>query len=105
MGKYNYQTVSTRAMLRDWVSDLRYIDDKHKMLVDIADTLYNVCIPADMLKPEYKALYDEYGEDYFADVVEDMCAIDTQLNINSVDNLVHDYLYMVADYEYQASKA
>lgn len=74
----DYEAVAEATMLRD-STDPEYMSDKHKMLCDIADTLYNADIGPEYLKPEYKELYDEMGKDYWKKVMEDMSAIDSQL--------------------------
>ena len=81
MNKINYQAVSMAVIIRD-IADLKpwhYLNDEHKDLVDIADFLYNANLGAEYLKPEAKALYDEYGKDYFREVLKDAAAIDSQL--------------------------
>lgn len=78
MSTIQYQLVSEGAILRDYI-DPAYANKEHKMLVDIADFLYGANLGAEYLKPEYKELYDEYGPDYWSDVLKDMSAIKSQL--------------------------
>lgn len=95
MNKINYQAVSMAVIIRD-IAELKpchYLNDEHKALVDIADFFYNVNLGAEYLKPEAKALYDEYGEDYFKDVLKDASAIDSQLTGDGTheQELILDY--------------
>ena len=90
--KFKYQIVSIAVILRDLI-DVRYINKEHEMLVDIADYLYNVNLGPENLKPEYKKLYEAYGEEFWNNVIEDASAIDSQLNGHE-DDLILDY----ADY-------
>ena len=78
MNTIQYQLVSEGAILRDYIEPA-YVNREHKMLVDIADFLYGANLSAEYLKPEYKILYDEYGSDYWNDVLKDMSAIKSQL--------------------------
>lgn len=79
MKKFKYNVVSMAVILRD-ITEPKYINEDHKMLVDIADFLYNANLGAEHLKPEAKAVYDQYGKEYFKLVLEDASAIDSQLN-------------------------
>lgn len=92
-----YDAVSVATMLRDYISP-EYVSDEHKRLCDIADSLYNLPIPVDKWNdnPEfnYKALYYEYGEEYWHKVLQDMGAIDSQLDTYNVDDLIDDYQYI-----------
>lgn len=92
-----YDAVSVATMLRDYI-DPEYVSDEHKRLCDIADSLYNLPIPVDKWNdnPEYnyKALYYEYGEEYWQKVLQDMSAIDSQLDTYNVDDLEDDYHYI-----------
>lgn len=92
--KIPYDLVSVLVILRDWVEleDDDYISPEHKRLVSLADSLYNNGYEIiDYLKPDYKALFDEYGEEYFDDVIEDASAIDTQINRSNVKDLIAEY--------------
>ena len=95
--KYPYQAVSVATMLRDF-SEVEYISDEHKRLCDIADSLYNLPIPVDKWddNPEYnyKALYHEYGEEYWQKVLQDMEAIDSQIDPYNRYDLEDDYKYI-----------
>lgn len=87
----DYTLVSEGAILRDYI-DVPYKNTEHKLLVDIADSLYNVGIDPDDFKDEYKKIYKQYGDDYFEKVIQDMSALDSQLyNDSKVEELVADY--------------
>ena len=71
--------VAMSAMLRDYADagkDYEYVSNRHKMMADIADTLYNANIGAEYLKPEYKKIYDEFGKDFWNGVTKEMGRID-----------------------------
>jgi hypothetical protein len=92
--KIPYQLVSMAAMLRDYIDqdDQVYLDREHEKLTDIADSLYADVVTPDQFKDEYQTLYKQYGPDYFAKVLEDMEAIDSQLTTDDkVDELWYDY--------------
>lgn len=95
--KLPYQAVSVATMLRDF-TEVDYINGEHKRLCDIADSLYNLPIPVDKWEdnPEfnYKALYYEYGEEYWQKVLQDMSAIDSQLDPYNRYDLEDDYNYI-----------
>lgn len=95
--KLPYQAVSVATMLRDF-TEVDYINDEHKRLCDIADSLYNLPIPVDKWddNPEfnYKALYHEYGEEYWRKVLQDMRAIDSQMDAYNRYDLEDDYNYI-----------
>lgn len=95
--KLPYQAVSVATMLRDF-TEVDYINDEHKRLCDIADSLYNLPIPVDKWEdnPEfnYKALYHEYGEEYWQKVLQDMSAIDSQIDPYNRYDLEDDYNYI-----------
>lgn len=85
-----YQAISIPVILRDWddLADNEYYSPTHKKLVDIGDTLYNDGMGmADYLKPEFKKLYDEYGEAFWKEVIEDAAAIDSQMSRDKVKDL------------------
>lgn len=76
---FNYEVVSMAVILRD-ITDPKYINEEHKKLVDIADTLYNANIGVEYFKEDYKELYNKYNKDNFwQNVLQDAGAIDTQL--------------------------
>lgn len=95
--KYPYQAVSVATMLRDF-SEVEYISDEHRRLCDCADCLYHVNIPRkdweDNPDYNYKALYDEYGEEFWQKVLQDMSAIDSQLDPYNRYDLEDDYNYI-----------
>lgn len=80
MQKLNYNLVSMAVVLRDTTKP-EYASKEHEMLVDIADTMWNADIPSDMLKPEYKALYDDYNTgEFWGDVFADIKALESQVD-------------------------
>lgn len=91
-----YDLVSMAVILRDHY-DMKqegYANDTHKRLVSIADCLYNTGVGAGYLKPEYKALYDQYASevpDFWDQVLDDAHAIDTQCYGGHVDELLQEY--------------
>lgn len=92
--KIPYQLVSMITILRDYLpyEYQEYRDDEHEKLSDIADSLYADTATPDQFKGEYQTLYKKYGPDYFAKVLEDMSAIDSQLTTDEkVDELYADY--------------
>lgn len=98
--KIPYDLVSALVILRDYADvSGSYVNDEHEKLVDIADTLYNVGIPADKLLPEFKAIYDLYGEDYFDRVLNDASAIDSQIHPNNVQDLIDEYSLKATEFE------
>lgn len=93
----DYTWVSMGAMLRDWY-DVKYANKEHQMLCDMADYFYGATISRDPEKesvnllPEYKALYDQYGAEYFDKVLDDMSAIDSQVTDDrKARELAEDY--------------
>ncbi len=97
-GKIPYQLVSMAAILRDYI-DPEYANQEHRYLTGIADYLYNATISrnpdkeSENLLPEYKAVYDKYGRDYFEKVLDDMYAIDGQLTGKGKEReLFEDYM-------------
>ena len=92
-----YQLISEAVILRD-VTTPEYLSDEHKMLVDIADTLYNADLTREYLKPEYQKLYDDYGEGFWREVLRDAGAIDTQLDGHEQE-LVEEYNDLLREQE------
>lgn len=92
-GNIPYDLVSMLVALRDWVSidDTDYINDEHRMLVDVADSLYNAGISVGEMSPEYQAVYNKYGKDFFDLVLDDVAALDSQITANNVNDLIEDY--------------
>lgn len=92
-GTIPYDLVSMLVALRDYISidDTDYINDEHRMLVDVADSLYNAGISVDEMSPEYQAVYNKYGKDFFDLVLDDVAALDTQITANNVNDLIEDY--------------
>ena len=75
----NYMLVSEGAILRD-SREVKYMNDEHHMLTDIADFFYNANLGAEYLLPEAKEVYDRYGKEYWELVLKDMSAIDSQIS-------------------------
>lgn len=94
----NYALVSEGAILRDYTTP-QYINDEHKRLVDIADSLYNLNIPVSEWgeNPEfnYKELYAKYSAEFWELVLKDMHALDSQLDINKAGDLLAEYTMLV----------
>lgn len=97
-GNIPYQLVSMAAIIRDF-DDPEYLNDEHYKLTSIADYLYNSADgafsshPEDNLLPEFKAVFDQYGADYFKKVTDDMYAIDGQVTSAAKANeLLADYM-------------
>lgn len=99
-GNIPYDLVSMLVALRDWVSidDTDYINDEHRKLVDVADSLYNVGISVNEMSPEYQEVYNKYGKDFFDLVLDDVAALDSQLTSNNVNDLIADYNDREASY-------
>lgn len=90
--KIPYDLVSTLVILRDWVDvGDAYLNDEHKMLVDIADSLFNGGIDVEDMFPKYQSLYNKYGSEYFDTVIEDIQALDSQVNGNNINDLIAEY--------------
>ena len=96
--KIPYQLVSMATMLRDFfaLSSDDYLNKEHLMLTDIADYLYNSADgafsdhPEDNLLPEFKVIFDNYGADYFKQVLDDMSAIDSQVTSTAKEDELYD---------------
>lgn len=99
-GCYNFpvELISEGAILRDH-SSIDYSCLLHEKVTDIADSIYNVGdrIIKDFL-PEYKAIYNFFGADYFKKVITDMAVIDAQLvDFYKVNELTGSYLDRLGD--------
>lgn len=92
-----YQLISEAVILRD-ITTPKYLNREHEMLADIADTLYNADLTREYLKPEYKELYDEYGEGFWREVLRDIEAIETQLDGHEQE-LVEEYNDLLKEQE------
>lgn len=95
-----YDLVSMRGILRDYAfqmsdgSELPYLNNTHKLLVDIADSVYN--LGSRMFEKfegieKYQEVLEKYSDDFWKDVLDDMSAIDTQLSRNNAVDLAKDY--------------
>lgn len=94
----DYRLVSEAVILRDHTEGLKYKDETHKKLVDIADAFYNANIGAEYLKDDYKKLYNEYGADYFSKVMKDASALDSQVTgFGDVQDLLNEYEALLND--------
>lgn len=87
----SYDLVSMAAILRDF-DNPQYLGEEHELLVDIADSLYNVGINPNSFTAEYKKLYDKYGKAFWDKVLDDMSAIDSQITSDRKEKeLIDDY--------------
>lgn len=94
----DYTAVSMGAILRDYIEP-KYLNDKHRMMCDIADCLYNNGQSmVELLKPEYKKIYNEYGREFWAKVLQDMDGIDSQINEHNKKYLIEDYDEMLVEH-------
>lgn len=92
---FTRELISEGAILRDHV-DIAYTYScrLQEMVTDIADSLYNVGLSMkDRFSPEYKAIYNFFGADYFSGVLDDMAALDEQvIDSYKVNELLGSYL-------------
>lgn len=86
----NYALVSEGAILRDYIKP-EYLDAEHKMLVDIADFLYNANLGAEHLTPDAKEAYNKQGKEFWKLVLRDMGALDSQLDHQNAGELLEEY--------------
>lgn len=93
MDGIKYDLVSVAVVLRDYATP-NYVNKEHKMLVDIADTLWNAGVRAEDLKPEYKRLHDKYSAKWWELVFKDIGAIESQIDGHKQD-LIDDYATML----------
>lgn len=94
------ELISEGAILRDHVDiSYTYSCRLHEMVTDIADSLYNVGLSMkDRFSPEYKAIYNFFGADYFAGVLDDMAALDKQvIDPYKVNELLGSYLDRISE--------
>ena len=94
--KIPYDLVSELVILRDYAdtSDA-YLNEEHKLLVDLADGLYNngwIDEIVSKMKSTYPDIFDKYGDDYFELILDDCRAIDSQIRPNNVQDLIDEYL-------------
>ena len=77
-------------MLRDYANlDDNYVSEEHRLLTDIADSLYHVGGSSVRgFAGEYRELYDEYGKAFFDKVLDDIYALDSQISRDNVEDLV-----------------
>ena len=94
--KIPYDLVSELVILRDYVDTSEaYLNEEHKLLVDLADGLYNngwIDEIVSKMKSTYPEIFDKYGDDYFELILEDCSAIDSQIRPNNVQDLIDEYL-------------
>lgn len=92
---FTRELISEGAILRDHV-DIAYTYSckLQEMVTDIADSLYNVGLSmVDRFRPDYKAIYNFLGDDFFAGVLDDMNALDSQVTDHyKVNELFGSYL-------------
>ena len=87
--KIPYDLVSSFVILRDYADvDDSYVNDEHKDLVDIADSIYNVGISVSDMSKKYQDVYKKYGKAYFDKVLKDIRAIDSQISSSNINDLV-----------------
>lgn len=91
-----YVLVSVGAILRDY-TEVKYASTEHKMLCDIADTLYNIGMSVyGTLDKEYEELAERYGREFWELVLKDMHAVDSQID-GHVAELIEDYEYLLKE--------
>lgn len=97
---FTRELISEGAILRDHV-DIAYTYSckLHEMITDIADSLYNVGLSMkDRFLPEYKAIYNFFGDAFFAGVLDDMSALDEQItDPYKVNELLGSYLDRISE--------
>lgn len=88
--KIPYDLVSSFVILRDYADlDDAYINDEHRALVDIADSIYNISPSIiKQFKGAYKEIYDKYGSSYFNKVIKDVRALDSQVSHENINDLI-----------------
>lgn len=98
--KIPYNLVSSFVVLRDYANlDDNYVSEEHRLLTDIADSLYNVGGSAARgFTGEYRELYDEYGKAYFDKVLDDIYALDSQISRDNVEDLVEEVNDLLSKY-------
>lgn len=94
MDGIKYDLVSVAVVLRDYTTP-NYVNKEHKMLVDIADTLWNAGLGTEDLKPEYRRLHDKYSAKWWELVFKDIGAIESQINYVNKQDLMNDYATML----------
>ena len=97
-GRIPFDMVSAYVILRDYcdLSDDNYINNEHKMLVDLADSIYALDLSEEELlsllakknKQETIDIYNKYGSEYFDTVLRDIDALDSQIGPNNVGDLI-----------------
>lgn len=94
-----YSLVSEAACLRDYYDEeIKYINEEHKMLVNIADSMFNLGYKLTLehtIHHEYLKLIEKYGCKYFQEVIGDMACIDSQLSFNNSADLLIQYTYKI----------
>ena len=98
--KIPYNLVSSFVVLRDYANlDDNYVSEEHRLLTDIADSLYNVGGSAARgFTGEYRELYDEYGKAYFDKVLDDIYALDSQISRDNVEDFVEEVNDLLSKY-------
>lgn len=85
-----YQLISMAVVLRDYI-EVSYIDDDQKMLVDIADGLFNAGTPIEAMNIEARIAYDSKPKAFWTLVEADFKALDSQICSYNVKDLIADY--------------
>ena len=90
--KIPYDLVSAFVILRDYADvEECYINEDHRLLVDIADAMYNVGKNVvDGFDDGYTEIYNRYGKSYFNKVLADINALDSQVSRDNVNDLIAD---------------
>lgn len=89
--KIPYDLVSSFVILRDYANlDDDYINEEHRMLVDVADSIYNADISVSDMSKKYQDIYKKYGKSYFDKVLRDIRALDTQATSDNINDLIDE---------------
>lgn len=89
--KIPYDLVSSFVILRDYADlDDDYINEEHRMLVDVADSIYNADISVSDMSKKYQDIYKKYGKSYFDKVLRDIRALDTQATSDNINDLIDE---------------
>lgn len=90
----NYQLISIPVVLRDYVdvkADVEYKSLEHEMLVDIADSLYNVGIPVEAMQEKYQKAYATQTPEFWASVLKDVKSLSYEVSSHDVHDLLDEY--------------
>lgn len=96
----NYQAISFATVLRDY-TDVKYMNEEHRQLVDLADSIFNTGMTPESnpewYLPEYRELYNRYDKKFWDKVLQDVRAIDSQVDRYNVDDLEDSYAYLLSE--------